>query len=506
MPRFQVLCSTLLLVASALLANSALARSVALPDSLKNKWQEARSDESLPYDVKTWINKVLRKDYEDAAHQWAVIQPQIPAAHQPLAQGTYLFLLYNLELPQTFVDAYLKSLLDPRFAKSQTAKDLEASMGQDFDELIAKHVVIFTPEQQTLVPKLPPTGMGLDLQAWAYLRKADQAQALLPKLPADHRLRDYLERAVALNLVRKGKIEDAQALYTGILQRASKDEDEGSAELQAAANLQLGRLAYQLADLKQAETYYEKIPKESESFLPAQEELMWIWLRSTNSSKLRGSLQSFHSSSLKDRLMSEFYVVRAISNLKLCFFDAAKADFDSFMTYNSSWAEKIDTAMKTNEPEAPPQPDWYTKLVEKAEGQLAAEIKILDDLKVKSITASLPSVGEQKHWKEASAALSQRVILLNKLKFAEYRRQWRNYSVAMRESIRKMQFVKVELLSQIEGGKTSQVDSETAQKNEVAAKNSVKEEANGKMSFKFEGVLWSDELFKLRSTAPNVCL
>ena len=475
-----------------------------LPESIVSQWEEARADDSLPYDVKTWITGVVRKNYEDSAHQWAVIQPQIPAKYQQYAQATWLFMLYKLDLPQTFADAYLKALLDAKFVKSQALKDLEAGYGDRFSSLMAQHVTIFTPEQQTLVPKLPAQGLGLDLQAWAYLRKGDKAKVVLDKLPADHKMRDYLERTVALSLVKKGKIEKALELFEGIAKRTNKVE--GQEEIFAGAKLQQGRLLYQMADLKAAEAAYEAVPEKSQAYLSAREELMWIWLRTGGTAKLRGTIQSFASNSLDNRLMPEFYVVRAISNLKLCFFDAAKRDFEGFVAYNSGWSEKIDIALKSNEPATPPELDWYTAFIVKAQDQLQDEIKILDELKKKSITASLPSVGEQKHWKEASESLTQRVQLLDKLKLTEYRRQWRNNSVAMRESIRKMQFVKLELLSQLETGKAAQIDSETALENHDKIKTDVKEEASGRLSFRFDGVTWSDELFKLRSTAPNVCL
>ena len=94
---------------------------------------------------------------------------------------------------------------------------------------------------------------------------------------------------------------------------------------------------------------------------------------------------------------------------------------------------------------------------------------------------------------------------------AEYRRQWRNREHALSEAIRKMQFVKVELLSQLRYfSKLHRSPSEPVASNDAKEKERAKTDLNlasdGDRSFPFDGVVWPDELFKLRSVAMGQCL
>ena len=112
----------------------------------------------------------------------------------------------------------------------------------------------------------------------------------------------------------------------------------------------------------------------------------------------------------------------------------------------------------------------------------------------------------QKHWKDAQGALAGNLARLEKIRESEYRRQWRNNALLLTEAIRKMRFVKIELISQLNMGQAPHPNSEVSKTNEDEAEDKISAEASGKWSFPFDGVMWPDELFAARSTAHNVCL
>ena len=96
---------------------------------------------------------------------------------------------------------------------------------------------------------------------------------------------------------------------------------------------------------------------------------------------------------------------------------------------------------------------------------------------------------------------------------SEYRRQWRNRERELSEAIRKMEFVKVELLSELRffaklngsaSGGTPSAQASEREKNE--GKQLLASASDGAAVFPFDGVVWPDELFKLRSVAAGQCL
>jgi hypothetical protein len=134
-----------------------------------------------------------------------------------------------------------------------------------------------------------------------------------------------------------------------------------------------------------------------------------------------------------------------------------------------------------------------------------------------SISATLPAVGWQVHWQKAKDRAAVSAESAKKRQAEEYRRQWKNDRAILTEAIRKMQFVKVELLSQMRmaqmqpgTGDAIQVsaaapmrDPEAPRAATPSAKITVED---GQMTFPFDGVIWPDELFRLRSAAQSRCL
>ena len=124
--------------------------------------------------------------------------------------------------------------------------------------------------------------------------------------------------------------------------------------------------------------------------------------------------------------------------------------------------------------------DFYVGLYKKSLVNLEKEKLILSSLSKESIKAALPAVGEQPHWNEAGENIQALVEVQKKKVSSEYRRFWKNRELVLKEAIRKMRFVKVETMSQLnelmaerktapnsEGDTISRVSSAVAKNNEV---------------------------------------
>src|SRR5262249_48906009 len=140
----------------------------------------------------------------------------------------------------------------------------------------------------------------------------------------------------------------------------------GNPKLLSRHYLAVGRLLYQAGALDGAEVYYQKIPSGTDEFLTAREELDWVWLRKGETSRLRGELATLSLGLFDEKCAPEVYLVRAVSNLKLCYYDKAEKDFEAFTRTGKHWAQVITNALNPATPPLPEKKDFYTELSEVA--------------------------------------------------------------------------------------------------------------------------------------------
>lgn len=475
--------------------------------SLYSQWQV---EKALPYEINLWVQRIFRQDFAGAAHLWSVLQPKIPASFANAATGAHLYLLWKLDVPQTFFNEWLDALSDLKYRDSTSELALDQTIAPAFDEWLYQTAPIVSPYQESIIESLDLArgSQYATLRAWTSLRKGAKGQTTLSGLVPSHPLRIALAQTVVLDMIGRGDLGGAA--------RILKQYVEPSLELgkdpyaYAAYDLQIGRMLYQAGSLDGSETFYEKIPNGAPQYLEAREELAWVRLRKGEISKLRGELETLRSDIFNDRFAPEVYLVRAISNLKLCYYDEVEKDFAQFLERNRKWAKQIVQALNAQDPPAPNDKDFFSQLAEKSLGRREAEIARLAVLSRESIAAALPAVGAQVQWENASARVKSAAEATKKQLAAEYRRQWRNRERALSEAIRKMQFVKVELLSQLRYfSKLHQSPSKAVASEDAKNKERSKTDplaSSGERSFPFDGVVWPDELFKLRSFAMGQCL
>jgi len=363
-----------------------------------------------------------------------------------------------------------------------------------------------SPEQEALINGLD-TSKGLNhatLKAWVATRKPAAATPLLDKLAATHPIRIPLAQTVALSLAKKKDLRGA----AGVLKRHLEPAlvAKGDPRLLSSYYLQIARLLYQAGSLEGAEQFYEKVPNGAPEYFSAREELGWVWLRLGNTERLRGVLTSLRSSLFDDHFAPDVYVLLAISNLKLCYYDETEKSIQSFVEKNGEWAKKISEALKSADPTAPAKKDLWTSIAEKSYEARMKEAGRLEQLEKESIAASLPAVGMQSQWGQYGKEMRALGELVKKKRAQEYRRQWANQQKILGESIQKMRFVRVELMSQVGAlAAESKQAKPSAQVATPSAETKI-DSSDASMVFPFDGVIWPDELFRLRSAAQAKCL
>ena len=468
-------------------------------------WQ---AEEKLPFEVNRWALTILQEKHADAAHLWTVIQPDLPASFQITAKGAYAYLLWKLDAPQTFFNTWMDFLKDKKFSESRISMALDQTLAPTFHEWFFEHAIHVSPDQHKFIASLPmEKGPHVTtLKAWIALRQGKSGEPLLERMTAAHPLKLPLSQTVMLAYAREGDIKSA----AGILKRHTEPsvEASGDAEKLASHYLHVARLLYQAGALEGSETFYERVPSDSEDFLRAREETLWVFLRLGKLSELRGELATLTSKALQDHFQPEAFVVRAISNLKLCFYDKVEKDLKDFVEVNRSWAKAIQNALGDESIARPKHPDQFSKLAELSLKSQRQETAKLEQLAKESIGATLPAVGPQRHWSQSLARLAKVTELTKKQRDQEYRRQWESQQYLLKEAIRKMQFVKIEFMSQVRKLSKGKIPSamDDSAKRLTTIRTAELNAKDADMVFPVDNVVWADELFRMRGVAQAQCL
>lgn len=465
----------------------------------------------LSFEARAWMNRFFNGQVRDAAHQWRAIQPHLTSTVLPSAQIAWLYSLWKLNLPQTFTQAWFEAQANPALASHRLMQTLEQVMAPTAAQWLQTGAVALTPSQEqqltTLGEAARTSPVALSYRALSAMRKGDAALSVVSQLAPDHALKMPLAQTAALAAARRGDLAAAGGILKAQLEPAL--ERLKDPEQLAQHYLQIARLLYQAGVLDGARTYYERIPEKAQSFLTAREELAWVMLRQGDHSSLRGLVKTLSLPLWKDRFAPELPLVRAVSNLKLCYYDAVEQDFADFLERNRPWATRIQQALVAPEPPAPVREDPYSRRALARRAGLEQEMARLTELGDTSLSAGLPAVGRQMHWDELRTQLQGASEIAKKEVSDEYRRSWRAASQELKEAIRKMQFVKVELLSQLhqlaqnQSGERDQLT--TSQASAVSAPAAKLDVAPERQVFPFDGVVWADELFRLKGVAPSRC-
>ena len=475
----------------------------------------------MNFDVKSWSNRVLKGEWGPVAHQWSSVADQIPDEFVTPARLAYLRALKELGLAQSFAATYVEYAGDGVLTKSEVAKNLATQLG-NIDNWLIKARPHLSSTQVDWLKKLAVTSpllaehpVLLTLKALVLRRSGVEAKSTLESLLVTHPMTVSLAQTASLGFIHKGDLGSAAQVMKSHLEPAlatllkSKGDDPGQStmarETLALHYLNVARLLFQTGQMEAAQEFFEKVPSGSKYFLSAQEELSWVLLRLNNVARVRGQVESLASKVYSDRFQPEVPVVRAISNLKLCYYDKAQQDVEQMSRQYTPWAKRVESALQNSEAVRPLEPDANTLWVESQVAELTRESLRVHELGQESIKAVLPAVGIQKHWLELDKMLGRNLESAKQDLAAEYRRQWKNQQLALAEAVRKMRFVRLELLSQVrrlaseQKAKTEQVASLGALEARSVAT------AGGDLIYPFDGVVWPDEFFKLRSAAMNRC-
>jgi hypothetical protein len=462
-----------------------------------------KAKSNLSFEVNSWMDLVFEKKFTEASHLLTTIKAKAPSDFMMNVEATEIYLYYKLGLSQTFFNEWLNLSVNKKF--------LDQSMGVALDQIVGANASVWfitngiqiTNDQKIKLGmiKASTTKFNLSAQAWAALRTGEEAHASLMALPENDPLRFYLAQTIVLANARQGKMKFAAQFLKQVIEpsvmRSKNFED------QVRYHMLLARLLYQAGAMDAAVHYYTMVPEKSRFFLQSRVERLWIYLRKGDMGQLKGDLTSLNLNLFADTFLPEIYLNSSIAHLKLCQFAEVKQSFDAFISTQKNWRKIIEKNINADEPMIVDAADPYLTFVNNALVSQAQETKSIDRLADQSIEAIVPSVGIQPHWTKAKNAMIRTTQLTEKVKVAELKKRWENKLKIQDEAIRKMRFVKIELLSLV--NRLAQESQSNKNSDRVTTYAAAARKSN-QIEFPYDGLTWGDEVFNLTAEVTNICL
>lgn len=448
---------------------------------LQTLFMEWRQAKGLSPQVDAWLQLVLAGKLTTAAGQWAELQDS-----SSLTRQTWIYLTWKLNLPQTFVDAYLASRMQAagnerlRFALDQV---IDANVKAAW--VAEQRPALSESQVNHLLALTAPVGLELELLAFAARYNSEHAARVLTLLPMGHPQSFTLAATAVLNWSRKNEIGEAGKL---LKRRVEPEMEQTKAVHQLARHyLTLGRLLYQAGAYEASEAFYAKVPRGVAEYIPARTERTWSLLRLKRVSELRGELTSLSHEVFTNRFLPEVGLVRSVSNLKLCRFDEVVKDFEVFIETHKVWAKRIEEAQQNPATAKIDVPDERILEITLALAAREVELERLERMAFKD--------GNAKAALQTHIDATRTELLKQKTRF------WKNREVVLKEAIRKMKFVRIEALSQV---RMAQANPPSSEVTDIARRIDSSRE-KGIQVYPVDSVYWPDELFKLHATAATRC-
>lgn len=381
--------------------------------------------------------------------------------------------------PQLQFDQWLAGAKSIEIQNLQQKKVFEKAIHSGFEGWLAKNAIQVSSEQEAELKSMPDEAIDPLLRdsalAWSGINKMDLSFSP-DKLPGSSLFKPFFVRNHAFELSQAGKTQRAQEYLKSEIAKS---------EYPDSLWLDLGRIEYAAGNYKAASQDFEKISADSLDYVRAHEEMAWSLLRDHDTQRLRGQLVTLASPAFRNRATPEINLLFAISNISLCNYDSVRQDFSNFISAAGERAKQIDHALSLKVLPIPTNLDFFSKLAE-----LRVQMRERD-LKYPGLTGNERVALEKK--------LSEAKMSRNEV----FGRYWRNERAIAEANVKRMRFVKLAWMSihRSLNAKKEQMHNDSI--SSVSA-HPIRVEKNQQF-FPYDGVVWSDEIFRLRSSFADRC-
>jgi tetratricopeptide (TPR) repeat protein len=165
-----------------------------------------------------------------------------------------------------------------------------------------------------------------------------------------------------------GEFEPAVDAFRGVVRMTQPDKGTvDNPKLREMAFFSLARIHYQFEQFRYAIFYYERIERDSESWLDALFEMSWAHFRLGEYEKALGNLVTIQSPFFIDEYYPESHILKAITFYENCRYPEAVAFLDEFKSRYDGVSAALETLLKEQQ-----TPEALVAELERLEGDVQA--------------------------------------------------------------------------------------------------------------------------------------
>lgn len=474
---------------------------------------------SLTAEQNILFNFIDNKEFKKAFYQWGSAFEGKAFAKSPTGQALKAYLFYKVGLEINGLEMLMKntnpSAIHPEmvaFWKEAAPVDSKAWKLADFD---------WNPKWTNI--------FGRDAEVQIRSRKVFDAnnyaliEELLRKSKEDTEERAWLEWQLALNFALNGDAGKGAKVLSLLMKEKQNFIDQELMTITAA------RMLYEKGFLDAAIKYYKQVPKKSDYWVEAQEELAWSYIRKGEPQNTMAVTKSLVHPAFKSLIGPESVFLRSLSQLKVCDYKGVAQsleDYKSFFRPKAANLERLQTdnvepidfffknvqekgrmPLKKLKTYAAHLPRYVTRdevlfrLSQRASA-LEDESKIAKDLYTQSLQGGTAKVGFQADIDRVKVLTQDKYQTSKNAFYSRVKRLAEEEVNEIAQILQKMHIVEAELLQQ---ASVSQDIAATDKKDIDVKKGSTGSEAKDVLKFPGSSEVWFDEISHFKIDVKKGC-
>ncbi|MFN7824775.1 MAG: hypothetical protein ACK5P6_05380 [Pseudobdellovibrionaceae bacterium] len=463
-----------------------------------------------------------QEDYRKALYQWPSAFAKNPFAQTANGKALYNFLLFKNGLEVIGLEALLTQT-QPQSISSLLTEEWRKTATADH------RVWLYLPEQAWKKEWTSVFGLEahIRMSSKAIFQSKDLARISELKLEIAPESNEFawLTWQEVLLTIPKDATKAAQALAQLMKLKQNVVNEE-------LLNITAARLLYARGFLDAAIKYYEKVPKKSDLWFEAQEEMAWSFLRKGEPQNSIAISKSITLSEFLPLAGPESLYVRTIAELKTCQYERVISNLQQFKMIFKPRFESLNqvASSASNEPsdrlalamkkairigvqdlkgvfQAVPRfalRDQVLRNIVNTELKIEAEAKIAGDLYAASLTEGTAQVGFQASMESFKQMAEQRLQQVINSRHQRVRTLASREMTEIQSILKKMHIVEAEVLSQ------STLAHRVASASETVGAASLQEGTTGSKdlyALKFQGTqeVWFDEISNYKVSVEGAC-
>ncbi len=341
----------LLFVVALIFSSSAQANDIMdLLGGKEAKVEEIGKDKSLTKELRRQIgsmnaeqnilfNFLDKGEYEKAFYQWGSAFDGTKFAYSPTGRALKAYLFYKVGLEINALEM-LTSIQNPGTIKKQMLsfwKETAPANSPTWALSDIKWDPIWTDVFGRRAEVQVKSKRLVDASDYKAI------ESLLRKSSEDTEERAWLEWQLALHFALNGDAAKGSKVLSLLMKEKENFIDPNLMNITAA------RMLYENGYLDAAVKYYKTVPKKSDYWFTAQEELAWSYIRRGEPQNTLAVTKSLVQPGFKALIGPEAVFLRALSQLKVCDYKGAAKSLVDFKKYFRPKAQNLESLMADNQ-------------------------------------------------------------------------------------------------------------------------------------------------------------